>query len=286
MSESLLSFSEVLLYGREVKDLQIKQIKVRLADEIGDADNLPSGITRIDGVKLRDGDRVLIQKGDTDNIVSGIYKAEKQDDDTFNLVDRKTVDYEASVYVKRGREFKRTFWVQKQDSTTNQLFVEKRQRGKGSNNFIGDQFGGDARLARIYGFAYEGTYYELPEPTVFLVHGEGEKAAAPSGNSGADARSPLDPSVSGVAAADYQVSADVMVWNYDKADFTIRMDVMTGQFEQVLLDIYFGYDSPAISGARVSGARVSGARVSGARVSGARVSGARVSGARARGSED
>ncbi|WP_170384521.1 hypothetical protein [Ruegeria atlantica] len=286
MSESLLSFSEVLLYGREVKDLQIKQIKVRLADEIGEADSLPSGITRIDGVKLRDGDRVLIQKGDTDNIVSGIYKAEKQADDTFNLVDRKTVDYEASVYVKRGREFKRTFWVQKQDSTTNQLFVEKRQRGKGANNFIGDQFGGDARLARIYGFAYEGTYYELPEPTVFLVHGEGEKAAAPSGNGGADARSPLDPSVSGVAAADYQVSADVMVWNYDKADFTIRMDVMTGQFEQVLLDIYFGYDSPAISGARVSGARVSGARVSGARVSGARVSGARVSGARARGSED
>src|SRR5260221_11112159 len=30
-----------------------------------------------------------------------------------------------------------------------------------------------ARLARIYGFSYEGRYYKLPSPQVFLVHGEG-----------------------------------------------------------------------------------------------------------------
>ena len=28
-----------------------------------------------------------------------------------------------------------------------------------------------ARFARIYGFAYEGQYYELPRPTLFLVYG-------------------------------------------------------------------------------------------------------------------
>ncbi|MDX1742985.1 MAG: hypothetical protein R3186_05250, partial [Ruegeria sp.] len=78
---------------------------------------------------------------------------------------------------------------------------------------------------------------------------------------------------------------DMRVWDYDKADYTMRMDVMTGQFEQVLLDIYFGFDSPAISGAKVSGAKVSGAKVSGAKVSGAKVSGAKVSGAKARGGD-
>ncbi|WP_254436309.1 hypothetical protein [Ruegeria arenilitoris] len=164
------------------------------------------------------------------------------------------------------------------------------KRGQGNNKQLDKQFAKDGedepRFAKIYGFAYEGTYYDLPEPAIFLVHGKGKSATDGNLPGNLASRAPNDPSKSGVAAADYQMANDVMYWAYDKADQTMRMDVTAGMFEQVLLDIYFGFDSPAISGARVSGARVSGARVSGARVSGARVSGARVSGARARGSED
>ncbi|CUH44663.1 MULTISPECIES: pentapeptide repeat-containing protein [Ruegeria] len=163
-------------------------------------------------------------------------------------------------------------------------------KGKGANKHLDDQFGVEKgekgpRFAKIYGFAFEGTYYDMPEPVIFLVHGKGELVADPNKPADDASRAPQDPSIGGVAAADYQVADGIRVWRYDKSDQTMRMDVMTGQFEQVLLDIYFGFDSPAISGAKVSGAKVSGAKVSGAKVSGAKVSGAKVSGAKVRGGD-
>ncbi|WP_170775708.1 pentapeptide repeat-containing protein [Ruegeria lacuscaerulensis] len=171
----------------------------------------------------------------------------------------------------------------------------KKKGGKGNNKHLSDQLedekvqGGNdlkAQFAKIYGFAYEGTYYDLPEPAIFLVHGDGDPVNGnPNEPPNNASRAPRDPSIGGVAAADYQVANDIMVWRYEKADQTMRMDVTTGQFEQVLLDIYFGFDSPAISGAKVSGAKVSGAKVSGAKVSGAKVSGAKVSGAKVRGGD-
>jgi hypothetical protein len=133
-----------------------------------------------------------------------------------------------------------------------------------------------ANFARIYGFSYEGTYYDLPRPVLYLVHGPGQPVSQARPGAGPGnvnvARAPVQPSQGGVAAADFEFADDVMVWSYDKADYTIRMDVETGMFEDVLLDI-LGGGGPGVSGARVSGARVSGARVSGARVSGARLSG-------------
>jgi hypothetical protein len=165
---------------------------------------------------------------------------------------------------------------------------------KGKNSLLRDQFTPEegtgaskekiACFARIYGFSYEGTYFDLPRPMLFLVHGAGEKVVLPSkGGGGATdanlARAPQEPSLSGVGAAEFQLADDIRVWSYDKADYTIRMDVETGMFEQVLLDMVFD-GGGGVSGARVSGARVAGARVAGARVSGARVSGARVGGPR------
>jgi hypothetical protein len=164
--------------------------------------------------------------------------------------------------------------------------------------FVGDRTGGnldletqlidtDALFARIYGFSFEGAYYDLPRPALFLVHGPGELVTtAPSPRRAIEgpkppppdpqqARAPGEPSLTGVAAADFQFVDGLMVWSYDKADHTIRMDVEAGEFEDVLLNMFFGAGGPAVSGARVSGARVSGARVSGARVSGARLSGGR-----------
>ncbi len=149
-------------------------------------------------------------------------------------------------------------------------------RAGGNRDVESQLIAAGANFARIYGFSYEGTYYDLPRPTIYLVHGAGQPASQvhPGGGPGNVnvARSLVQPSLGGVAAADFEIADDVMVWSYDKADYTIRMDVETGMFEDVLLDI-LGGGGPGVSGARVSGARVSGARVSGARVSGARLSG-------------
>ncbi|WP_170330455.1 hypothetical protein [Ruegeria arenilitoris] len=283
MSESLLSFSEVLLFGRTVDDLQIVKkgvestVQLATTEKVDDFNDIEK---EIDGEDVQDDDLILVRKNKASQ--NGVYKVSPAGGNKKKLEARMEIPKDGLVAVEKGVEFASSIWRQKK-TPPKQSFKQANLRGEGRNNLLDSQLDLSAQFARIYGFAYEGTYYELPEPTVFLVHGDGEPAAAASG---ADARSPLDPSKSGVASADYQVSDGIRVWNYDKADYSIRMDVMTGMFEQVLLDLYFGDDSPAISGARVSGARVSGARVSGARVSGARVSGARVSGARARGSED
>ncbi len=284
MTESLLSFSEVLLFGRLVSDLQLNKegvaSTVRLATtekipDLGDID------PDIDGFDVALNDLVLVRRNNPND--NGVYKVANAPDGKLKLEGRIAIPKDDLVSVTEGDEFAGTIWKQRQVAPKqNYKEVKLRGQGLGQNNLLDSQLNLSAQFARIYGFAYEGTYYELPEPTVFLVHGDGEPAAAASG---VNARAPLEPSKSGVASADYQVSDDIKVWSYDKADYSIRMDVMTGMLEQILLDIYFGFDSPAISGAKVSGAKVSGAKVSGAKVSGAKVSGAKVSGAKARGSD-
>lgn len=285
MSESLLSFSEVLLFGRPIHDLNIqKPTKVKTAYQ-AETGAIPVIGTdnELQGVKLKPDDLVLVQIDD-DSGDSGIYTV-TGDLGSLVLSARATIDQGALARVSKNGKFGRDFWRQTEKGVSYQSYVNigKRIRGSGNNNFLGDQFGDDVRLARIYGFAYEGTYFELPEPCLFLVHGEGESATDNNAPKGQGARAPMEPTLSGVAAADFQFANDIRVWDYDKADYTIRMEVLSGQFEQVLLDLYFGFDSPAISGAKVSGAKVSGAKVSGAKVSGAKVSGAKVSGAKARG---
>ncbi|WP_037313332.1 TrkA C-terminal domain-containing protein [Ruegeria halocynthiae] len=293
MTESLLSFSEVLLFGRTVDDLKLKKdTRVRVAI-IDDSITTKPDITddKIDDVTVEVGDKVLVQVNNSE--ISGVYKIKKTGTDLV-LSDRRTEPKGDFVFVKKGSKHKRTFWKQvaKVDGSPEAQefkFKGKRRRGKGVNNFLGDQFLDGGRLARIYGFSYEGVYYELPEPVIFLVHGDGDFVNQEGDDDNAPgnlaARAPNNPNLTGVASADFQFADDIRVWDYNKADFTIRMDVMTGQFEQVLLDIYFGFDSPAIGGAKVSGAKVSGAKVSGAKVSGAKVSGAKVSGAKARGGD-
>ena len=140
----------------------------------------------------------------------------------------------------------------------------------------------DAQFARIYGFSFEGTYYDLPRPALFLVHGEGEPAetaADPTPGGGGPpaarrvARSPDDPSRTGVAAPDFSFADRLMVWSYDKADYTIRMDVETGMLEQVLLDAFGDGNGPHMTGGKVSGGKVGGGKVGGGKVGGGKVSG-------------
>jgi len=178
-------------------------------------------------------------------------------------------------------------------------------KGRGHNKLLGNQLENDAHLARIYAFSFEGAFYELPSPVVFVVHGDGTSVTAgnqpkfplpdpnlavaspgdPYNTVDVDhtSRAPLNPDVTGVAAADFQFADDILYWPYDKADYSIRMDVMTGQLEQILLEVYFEVEAPMIAGGRVAGGRVAGGRVAGGRVAGGRVAGGRVAGGRVSG---
>ena len=135
----------------------------------------------------------------------------------------------------------------------------------GQNNFLKNQLkAADSGLARIFGFSFEGTFYEMGRPAVFLVHGPGlDPDAPPPGLEGVYrlARSPGRVTRTGVARHFGAFAMDVRVWVYDKGDFSLRLDVETGTFEDILLAI----ENSAEGGfARSSGARSSGARSSGA----------------------
>jgi hypothetical protein len=127
--------------------------------------------------------------------------------------------------------------------------------GLGSNRFLHGQLtakdGGKNKqqLATIYGFEFEGHYYDLPKPTILLVHGD-----------------PKSPKAAGAAVEpDPELADNVKVWRYDKADFSMRFDVESGPLEAILLEE--ALDSSAMA-AQTSGKRVSGKRVSGKRMSG------------------
>jgi hypothetical protein len=152
----------------------------------------------------------------------------------------------------------------------------------GGNTLLDAQLGRpDAEFARIYGFSYEGHYYDLAKPALFLVHGPGEIAEERAG-AGPAAGAPATADRTGVAATDYDHPADLRVWSYDKGDFSIRLDIETGPLDQILLDMELESDRMrSYSGAdvRMRGADV---RMRGADV---RMRGADVR-ARTRGSSD
>jgi hypothetical protein len=185
--------------------------------------------------------------------------------------------------------------------------------GLGANQFLQRQLEANSdnppTLARIYAFSFEGAYYELPRPPIFLVHGPGTPVgswANPStlAQAGVAARdwdfsgnydptyNPPDSSARSARAGASPSSSppprplsdtDIYYWEYEKGDFSLRFDLEAGPFEQILLQMALrgggGVSGAGVSGAGVSGAGVSGAGVSGAGVSGAGVSGAGVSGA-------
>jgi hypothetical protein len=146
----------------------------------------------------------------------------------------------------------------------------------GSNKFLEKQLENEhARLARIYGFSYEGHYYGLAKPAIFLVHTEGQVITFKGGGYFSDGqiiggfRSTMDKS--GVAAREWEFSGnrpgapDLRYWEYDKGDFSIRLDIETGPFEQILLEAMLRPEPTATSGATLrSGATLAGATLSGA----------------------
>jgi hypothetical protein len=142
------------------------------------------------------------------------------------------------------------------------------------------------RLARIYGFSFEGHYYDLPKPAIFLVHGPGSDPEAwRPGNALPEARldrAPADADRTGVASTPSSFSEDMRVWSYDKSDHSLRLDSDSGTFEQILLERCL-MGGPGGYGAAVSGAAVSGAGAYGAGAFGAGAYGAGAFGAGAYG---
>ena len=139
----------------------------------------------------------------------------------------------------------------------------------GGNNFLQRQLqAAGATLARIYAFTYEGHYYDLPRPMIFLVHGDGcDPEPKPGASRGS--RAPADEDRTGVASENYSFADDMKVWSYDKGDFSLRVDVETGTLEQILLDATLAGAGGTYAGAnaRIAGANVgANARNAGANV--------------------
>ena len=97
----------------------------------------------------------------------------------------------------------------------------------------------EARLARIYAMSFEGSFYNLPKPAIFLVHGDGTavptKGFAPSASPPPPAK-PTDMDASGMAAREFEWEGDVKYWEYDKDDLSLRLDVVTGTLDEILVD--------------------------------------------------
>ena len=105
------------------------------------------------------------------------------------------------------------------------------------------------QFATVYGFEFEGHYYDLPAPAILLVHGD-----------------PVSPKSAGaVVYPDPRLNIDIKVWSYDKNDFSIRLDIESGPLEAILLEQ--ALDSSGVA-AQTSAKRISGKRVSGKRMSG------------------
>lgn len=126
-----------------------------------------------------------------------------------------------------------------------------------------------ASFARIYGFSFEGHYYDLPKPVIMLVHGAGTPLGPP----------PPNIADSDEAAREWEFSGGLSQWNYDKTTVSIRLDIESGTLEQILLEAGLTGTGGSYAGAKVgiTGAKVGlgGAKVG---ISGAKVG---ISGAKA-----
>jgi hypothetical protein len=95
-----------------------------------------------------------------------------------------------------------------------------------------------ATLARIYAFSFEGAFYNLPRPAIFLVHGLG-KPIIGSGtydeSGGINAGNPVMDH-SGIPAREFVFETDVRYWEYDKDDLSLRLDSFSGTLEDILIE--------------------------------------------------
>jgi len=234
MVESLLSVSGINLFGHFVIDLQVVNPLLNpIVAQVASTENIPTLIDNkdIDGVPLGDGDKIVVWKQRVLEQIE-VYTVRRAGapwtkDDTavgaiIQVMGGSFVGY--FMRLENGFEF-----IGRRPGAANR---------SGQNRFLEEQLAA-GRFARIYGFSFEGSYYDLPRPVIFLVHGDGELVAEDLGKF-SPARAPSPTGLTGIAAADFDFADGLRVWSYDKADYTIRMDVETGMFEDVLLAAILG----------------------------------------------
>ena len=127
------------------------------------------------------------------------------------------------------------------------------------------------RFARIYSFSYEGHFYKLPRPLLFLVHGVGKpvyetvaegneasrrmRSAWPTPGERPEPRDPLGRQafltrLSGLDVREWHFSDDLFVWKVDRKDLAVCLDVEVGNYQEILLDSMI-----ASGGNRAAGSR-------------------------------
>jgi hypothetical protein len=240
MTESLLSFSGLKLFGHQILEIKIvnpfteppTQVTVAATRRI----KLQGLGASVDGHTLASGDKVIAwkqfnpEKNDVYLVKNGDWDVVPIDDGKI-LTPTAGTEYVGKKFIKLNSGFEFIDDGIKKPGTLNRY---------GHNKFLQYQLSeDDARFARIYGFTFENVYYDLSKPVLFLVHGDGELASEETGKFSA-ARSPGATSLTGLGAADFDFADGLRVWSYDKADYTIRMDVETGMFDDVLLAAMLG----------------------------------------------
>ena len=96
----------------------------------------------------------------------------------------------------------------------------------------------EAKLAKIYAFSFEGAFYNLPRPAIFLVHGPGKPIVGSGTYDAAGQYIPGNPVMddSGIPAREFVFETDVVYWEYDKDDLSLRLDSFSGTLEDILIE--------------------------------------------------
>ena len=127
--------------------------------------------------------------------------------------------------------------------------------------------GQDPIFARIYSFSFEGHYYKLPRPLLFLVYAQGQpvggaaqahnQAAAQGSFSPEDPfsqnRSALYTKFGGIEARDWTFSRDIQVWQVDKKDLAVCLDIEIGNYGEILLDSMIAFQEDMASRGSLTG---------------------------------
>jgi hypothetical protein len=149
--------------------------------------------------------------------------------------------------------------------------IEGHPPSMSQNKFLLNQLtlAADPKFARIFAFSYEGSFFDLQRPALFLVHGDGIDPDTPDfiidPNLTFLDRAPASFGRTGLGTQAGAFAAGVKAWAYDRADFTIRMDADTGTFDTLLLSAELGgWDLPSRSAGAVARSGGAVARSAGA----------------------
>lgn len=114
-------------------------------------------------------------------------------------------------------------------------------------------------FARIYSFSFEGNYYNLPRPLLFLVTGPGTKPTTKLRHperdfSASERQRAFETKFTGLEAKDWNFADDICVWAVDKRDLAVCLDVEVGPYQEILLDSMIAYEED-MAGRRSGGSR-------------------------------